>query len=311
MNNVRVLYNPFSGGKRRHAQLDGALRVLRDAGVQFSLRETQSSAQATDEARRAVEDQCDTVLACGGDGTISDVTQSLVGTQTALGILPFGTANALAHDVRLPMNPLAAMKVQLAAKRQRVAVGKVQYRDLSGKGVSRYFAVALGIGVDAHLFYKLQAGMKQRMGMAAYYAKAWHLWMTHRMRPFAAEYGIRDSGSSSTAEVTELLAVRITNFGGVVRTLAPGASLERNDLRLVLCRSNRRATYLNYVFRCLVAGTWNVSGIDLVHADQVRCKAIDGNDPNLRIYVEADGELLGTLPVEIQVIPDALTILVP
>jgi YegS/Rv2252/BmrU family lipid kinase len=311
MNNVRVLYNPFSGGKRRHAQLDGALRVLRDAGVQFSLRETQSSAQATDEARRAVEDQCDTVLACGGDGTISDVTQSLVGTQTALGILPFGTANALAHDLRLPMNPVAAMKVQLAAKRQRVAVGKVQYRDLSGKGVSRYFAVALGIGVDAHLFYKLQAGMKQRMGMAAYYAKAWHLWMTHRMRPFAAEYGIRDSGSSSTAEVTELLAVRITNFGGVVRTLAPGASLERNDLRLVLCRSNRRATYLNYVFRCLVAGTWDVHGVDLVHADQILCKTIDGSDPNLRIYVEADGELLGTLPVEIQVVPNALTILMP
>jgi len=137
------------------------------------------------------------------------------------------------------------------------------------------------------------------------------LWMTHRMRPFAAEYRVRDSETSRRAELTELLAVRITNFGGVVRTLAPGASLMRDDLRLVLCRSNRRATYLHYVFRCLVAGSWNVRGIDLVHADQVLCKTIDGSDPNLRIYVEADGELLGTLPVEIEVVRQALTILIP
>ncbi|HEX3322465.1 MAG TPA: diacylglycerol kinase family protein [Terriglobales bacterium] len=311
MNNVRVLYNPRSGGKRRHTQLAAALSVLHDRGIQSSLRETLSSAQATHEARIAVEDGCDTVVACGGDGTISDVTQSLVGTDTALGILPFGTANALAHDLRLPMNPVAAIKVQLTAKRQRVAVGKVRYRDLSGKDGSRYFAVALGIGVDAHLFYKLQADMKQRLGMAAYYAKAWQLWTTHRMRPFAAEYRVRDSETSRRAELTELLAVRITNFGGVVRTLAPGASLMRDDLRLVLCRSNRRATYLHYVFRCLVAGSWNVRGIDLVHADQVLCKTIDGSDPNLRIYVEADGELLGTLPVEIEVVRQALTILIP
>ena len=154
--------------------------------------------------------------------------------------------------------------------------------------------------------------MKQRLGMGAYYAKAWHLWMTHRMRPFIADYREPGSETRCTAEVTELLAVRITNFGGVVRTLAPGASLLRNDLRLVLCRSDRRSTYLNYVFRCMTAGTWNVRGVDLVHADQVSCRTInDTNDPKARVYVEADGELLGSLPIEISRVPNALTIIVP
>src|SRR5512144_3012207 len=103
MKNVRLLYNPRSGGKRRHAQLEEAVDVLRSAAVRSQVLETRSSAEATAEARRAVEEGCDTVFACGGDGTISDVIQSLAGTDTALGILPFGTANALAHDLRLPL----------------------------------------------------------------------------------------------------------------------------------------------------------------------------------------------------------------
>ena len=73
--------------------------------------------------------------------------------------------------------------------------------------------------------------------MAAYYAKAWNLWFTYPMPRFAAEYFETGSERTRRAEVTELLSVRIRNFGGVVQELAPGASLDRDDMRLVLCRT--------------------------------------------------------------------------
>jgi diacylglycerol kinase family enzyme len=62
----------------------------------------------------------------------------------------------------------------------------------------------------------------------------------------------------------------------------------------------------------MTAGTWNIRGVDLVHADKVSCRTIDDmNDSKSRVYVEADGELLGSLPVEVGMVPNALTILVP
>src|SRR5260221_3961151 len=148
------------------------------------------------------------------------------------------------------------------------------------------------------------------MGMAAYYAKAWHLWFTYPMTRFVAQHTPEGRAAPHRIEVTELMAVRIRNFGGVLQELAPGASLERNDLRLVFCRTASRLAYLAYVTRGLLRLRWAVPGIDLAHSTNVTCKyraASDTPQPGRKIYVEADGELLGTLPADITIVPNALT----
>jgi len=160
--------------------------------------------------------------------------------------------------------------------------------------------------VDAHLFYKLNPLLKGHWGMAAYYAKAIRLWLTHPMEKFAV-----DVGQSRQAEVSQLLAVRIRNFGGVLRQLAPGASLDRDDLRLVLFRTRSRLAYLRYIVRGLVGAQWQIGGIDLVHSVKVECRPLGNPAPGSRVFVEADGELLGTLPAEISIVPDAVALLVP
>jgi len=227
-----------------------------------------------------------------------------------------GTANALAHDLDLPLNVVAAARASLHYAPRRIAVGRVSYTDLQGNSGSRYFVVAAGVGVDAHLFYKLHTGTKQRMGMAAYYAKAWNLWLTYAMTRFSVEYRETGSDAPRQADVTELMAVRIRQFGGVVRELAPGASLDRDDMRLVCCRTASRTAYLAYVTRGLLRLRWTIPGIDLAHSSQVSCRyrpedASSGASSTRKIYVEADGELLGTLPVEITAVPNALTLLSP
>ena len=177
-----------------------------------------------------------------------DVLQGMVGSDVPLGIIPLGTANALAHDLGLPLSAVAAARASLTAKPRRIAVGRVEYLDFEGNRGSRFFTVAAGIGVDAHLFYKLNPLLKGRLGMAAYYAQATRLWLTHPMEKFAVEV---ETGSGRR-EVSQLLAVRIRNFGGVLRELAPGASLDRDDLRLVLFRTRSRLAYLRYIMRGLV-----------------------------------------------------------
>ncbi len=312
MRKAALLYNPDSGGsKQRQRELQAALEVLQRGGVEAELVPTSSPEQADEEARRFIAKGCDTIFACGGDGTIHNTVQVLANTSTVLAILPMGTANALAHDLGIPLHAAAAAQAALQGRPRRVALGRVTCPDMSGVERTLYFVITAGIGVDAHLFYKLQSGAKQRLGMAAYYAKAWHLWFTYAMTRFRVEYSESDSSAARSALVTELLAVRIRQFGGVIREFAPGASLDRNDVRLIICHTGSRLAYLAYVTRCLLGVSWSIPGIELASATRVSCDYAEETSHGRRIYVEADGELIGTLPAQIAIVPDSLTLLAP
>ena len=317
MQKATILFNPNSGPRRRDAELDRAIGIIQSAGVRTELTVCRSSQEATMNARFAVAGGSDTVFACGGDGTIHDVIQGLAGTQVALAILPFGTANALAHDLGIPIRPSEAAKVAVSGKSKvrRIPLGRIEYHDFEDKPAQHYFTVAAGIGVDAHLFYKLNRDLKKHAGMAAYYLKAWNLWATHRMRKFEVEY-VNGDGTRHRAALTELLAVRIRFFGNILRELVPGAHLDCPDLRAVMCRTDSRAAYLRYVTGALLGRRWKIDGIDLVSCTEVECKlpepariAIGKSED--RVYVEADGELLGRLPARMTMQADALSLVVP
>ena len=317
MRKATILFNPNSGRgrKRRDRELDIAIGIIQSAGVRTELTICRSSHEATIHSRYAVAAGSDTVFACGGDGTIHDVIQGLAGTPVALAILPFGTANALAHDLGLPFRPSDAARAAVNGTVRRIPLGRVEYEDLDGKAAARYFTVAAGIGVDAHLFYKLTADLKNSSGMAAYYFKAWQLWATHRMRQFEVEYS-NGTGHKQTALLTELLAVRIRFFGNILRELVPGANLDSPDLRTVMCRTASRNAYLQYVAAALLG--WRerkIKGIDLVSCSEITCRlpegARDNGNSDHRVYIEADGELLGRLPARMTMQPDALSLVVP
>ena len=313
MRKAGLLYNPDSGGsKKRQQELHSALEILRSGGIDAELLAPTSKEHAGQEARRLIDNGCDTIFACGGDGTVHNLVQVLANTPVALGIFPIGTANALAHDLRWPFRIPAAAKAALNAKTKRVALGRVSCKGLQGAPTSCYFVVAAGMGVDAHLFYKLHSGVKQRLGMTAYYTKAWHMWFSYAMTRFRVQYVQSSTSLPKTADVTELLAVRIRNFGSVLRELAQGASLDRDDVRLVLCHTASRVAYLAYVTAGLFRRAWPIPGIELSYAVEASCDYLDpAAEQVAKVYVEADGELIGSLPAEITVVPDALTLLTP
>ena len=315
MRKAALLYNPDSGGSRkRRRELESALQILRDGGVEATLFATDSPEHADDEARRAMVTGYDTIFACGGDGTIHNMLQVMANSPVALGVLPMGTANALAHDLGLPMSVPAAAKAVLRGTTRRIALGRVTCLGMNEVPTTRYFTVAAGVGVDAHLFYKLHSGTKQRLGMAAYYAKAWQMWFSYHMTKFRLQYSETGSSGPKTAEVTELLAIRIRNFGGVVQHLAPGASLDRDDSRLVFAKTGSRLAYLAYVTGSMLRRAWNIPGIDRAYSTNATCDYLTKPAPGeavRKIYVEADGELLGSLPAEFTIVPDALTVLGP
>ncbi|HYG98182.1 MAG TPA: diacylglycerol kinase family protein [Terriglobales bacterium] len=331
MHRAVLLYNPRSGRKRvrRVADVEAAASVLRTAGVKVELVPTEGPGTAGRQAREAIAAGADAILACGGDGTVHDVLQGMItpcasGTgcpdrnDAALGIIPLGTANALAIDLGIPRNPKRAANWALQARPRSITVGEVAYT-VGGKAESRYFTVAVGIGADAHLAYRMTSEAKGRLGMAAYYWRATHIWATHDFPPFEVEFFDAATSRNRVEVVSEVLAVRVTQFGGLLRELAPGAALKRNCVRLVLFKTRSRLRYLSYVLKGLVPGQRRVPGIELVDATQVECRVLGncegvlgwqpGQSSPPSIYVEADGEMLGRLPATISVVPNGLRLL--
>lgn len=306
MRRAMLFYNPHSGQRNDvHAVVDQVAAVLREAGVEVSIAETLSHSEAGQQAKDAVAHGCDTIFACGGDGTIQDVAQGLIGTDAALALIPLGTANVLAHNLGIPRAALAAARAALRAVPLRVSVGRVDCQGAEGILVTRYFLSVAGAGQDGYLFHKVAPSEKRTLGIVAYFWKALWVWLTHRMEWFSADVAATDA--KQRQPVTQILAVRLHDFGNLLRDLAPGAALLREDFRVVLFKTSNRWSYLLYVLRGIVRAKWAVPGIELCNASRIRLTPAGVNP----VYLEADGEPLGQLPAEISIVPAALKLLVP
>ncbi len=311
MRRVALIYNPVSGqySARRRAAIEKALAVFREAGVTADAFETKEAGEATIHARRAASEGYDTILACGGDGTVHEIVQSLVGTDVALGVIPLGTANALAADLRLIGAPAKIARKLLEAEPARISVGRIHYQDLAGNPGSRYFIVAAGIGADALLMSRLDAQLKRRLGYVLYLIEALHIWATSSFPLFEAALPANGNGGARVVDISQLLAVRVHSFGGVLNKLAPGASLRNGNLSLLAFKTQSRLRYLKFLLAAL-AGRHTFNGaVELLVTPSIDCRARNGARETL--FVEADGEVLGHLPVRLEVVPHSLTLLVP
>ncbi len=311
MQRVALIYNPVSGqySARRAAAVQGALAVLRAAGVSAEIFESSTSGDATAHAKEAIRQGCDTVLACGGDGTVHAILQTLVGTPVALGVIPLGTANALAADLGLIGSPERVSELLLRAVPVRVPVGRIHFQSSAGDPVSCYFLVAAGIGADAQLMYRLDARLKRRFGYALYLVEAFRVWATSPFPLFEATFTTNGSDSARVVQASQLLAVRIRSFGGVLRELAPGATLRNGSLQLLAFKTRSRFRFMRFLLAVLFRRHTFSGEIELLEVSSVECRA--GKGSTARLFVEADGEVLGSLPVRIEVVPEALTLLIP
>lgn len=311
MRRVALIYNPASGqySARRAAIIREATDLLRKAGIEAEALETDAPGSAGIRADEAIQRGCNIILACGGDGTVHEVMQRLVGTQVALGVVPMGTANALAQDLGLGRSPLKAVRMLLAATPIEVPVGRIFYRDSSGIERSRYFTVAAGVGADALLMSRLDAGLKRRLGYVLYLIQAFLVWATSPFPLFKVVLTVTPGAAPRVEQVSQILAVRVRSFGGALGRLAPGATLSKGTLRLLAFKTRSRYRYLSFLMAVLVGRHTFRKHVELLEAASVECSPLNGSPTP--IYVEADGEVLGSLPARIEVAPQKLTLLIP
>jgi diacylglycerol kinase family enzyme len=139
--------------------------------------------------------------------------------------------------------------------------------------------------------------------------EAFRVWATYSFPLFDAVFEESATNSNRVAQVSQLLAVRIRDFGGVLRKLAPGATLHNDGLRLIAFKTRSRLQYCLFLLAVVFRRQTFNRQIELLDAVSVECRPRTGS--STRIFAEADGELLGDLPVRIEIVPQAVNLLIP
>jgi diacylglycerol kinase (ATP) len=311
MRRVALVDNPASGlqSSRREATVRAALGSLQSAGIEVEHLTIDGPGSGSALAREAMARGCDTVIVCGGDGTVHEVMQALVGTGVALGVVPMGTANALAANLGLKTSPEKAIRRLLNARPVQVPVGRIFYRTTDGEERCKYFTVAAGVGADALLMARMDPVRKRKWGYLLYVFEAFRIWATHPFPLFQARFTKNGNGRPQVAEASQILVVRVRSFGGLLGTLAPGATLHSDSLCLLAFKTRSRFRYLRFLLAVIGQRHTFSRDVELLKADTVECMPANGSSS--RVYVEADGDVLGHLPARIEIAPEMLTLLIP
>jgi diacylglycerol kinase (ATP) len=252
---------------------------------------------ASEIVRRAIERGADLILAAGGDGTINEVVNGMVHSDVPLGILPAGTANVLACELDIGTTLERASESIDACVRERVAVGQLSRGTDDGGG--RHFLLMAGAGLDAEIVYRLNLKLKDALGKVAYWLGGFAN-VGRRLPEFTVEAEGREF------RVSFALASRVRNYGGDLE-IAPTASLLDDQFELVLFEGANSFAYLRYMLGVVIRKHQTMRGVTILRTR----KASFSIPEDSRIHLQVDGEYAGLLPATVEIVPSALTLLVP
>jgi YegS/Rv2252/BmrU family lipid kinase len=284
-------------GAKGLKRLSGAAEILRETGHDTWLVPTQGPGTAGAIARRSIADGAELILAAGGDGTINEIAGGVAFSDVPLGILPAGTANVLANEMGLGASIERAAASLHKCVPTRVSMGRLQC--VNGSERTRLFLLMAGIGLDAQIVYNISLPLKARLGKLAYWLAGFSM-----LGRELDEFEVLVEGRRISCAFALISKVR--NYGGDLE-IAQSISLLDDRFEVVLFEGHNSFRFLKYLARVAVRKLRGVPGISLIRTGCVCMPGTAGN----RVYIQVDGEYAGHIPASVEIVPDALTLLIP
>lgn len=293
-----VIFNPAARGeraKRFH-------HFLSTAGGGARLMPTTCAGAARALAREAIAEGYDLLIAAGGDGTVFEVLNGIADVPDALsrvtlGVLPLGTANVLACELQVPLEPKRAWKNLTQGRVRRVDCGFAQYADTSGVEQKAHFVIVAGAGLDARAIQLVDWNWKKATGKLAYIMAALRAFLKFPDAVRCTLGGVPFKGCA-------LLAGNGRLYAGDIPVFADGA-LDSGRLHV----RGVEAVTAGVLWRCLLGyatRSWPLAG--RLASDAVTELRLESDRP---VPLQLDGEFVGWLPATIRILPGALRLLTP
>jgi diacylglycerol kinase (ATP) len=305
LKSATLIYNPVAGRNpsKRENQIQKAGEILARSGIHARLARTAGPGSATELARAAAASGCDLVIVCGGDGTINEVVNGISPGRVTLGVLPGGTANIIAKELKLPHNPVQAARELPSWTPRRIALGLVTgsaaASSASPAQIRRYFLSVGGVGYDAYVIRRLTFDFKMSLGVVAYFLEGIKQVLRYSFPPMLCRMDGRE------IRATFAVVQRTSRYAGWFLT-APRQSVIKPRFGVSLYKSRQRLRY--FVYGAAVIAQRKLSDIEHMEVQRIEFSA---EAPETPIYFELDGELAGVLPAIFEVAPDTLSLLMP
>ena len=294
-----IILNPTAGRGKSGRLRPRLEQMLKEAGadtgaassIVWTIRETSHPGQALEIATDCASASVDVVAAAGGDGTLNEVLNGIVGTSAHLALLPLGTGNDFARSVgtygRLPL----AIETLFNGTPIAIDVGNV---------AGRYFLNVAGCGFDAIVAEQTNRGLKRLNGTVAYLAAIIRTLARFR----AAEFHVTADGERRDLRAMLCSVANARTYGGGMR-IAPGALLNDGHFDLCLLSEAGRYEFLKALPQVFRGTHITHPKVEMLKARHVR---IDTSPP---LPVLVDGEVIGQTPAEFTIHPAAVTFLFP
>jgi YegS/Rv2252/BmrU family lipid kinase len=295
MRKALLIANPNAGQFKlqRERAIKTLCEALKNYGVATEVQYTTGPHDASRMASEAAQKGYTDVIVSGGDGTINEAVQGLVGTNLRLTVWPSGTANVLGKELKMPRNPTQLAQLIARSKTIQMRLGCAESETTKEK---RYFFLMAGIGLDASIVNHVNPTLKRGVGKAAFlYSGLEHLanWQPNSFR-------LEVDGKKYRATFAAI--GKAPRYGGNL-SITPNARLDQPEFEICLINSKNRLRYLQLLTQAIVNGVEeNQKGIRFFRTTKAR--ATGG------VLVQADGELIGNLPMNFSIAPHSIEVTV-
>ncbi|UCH86280.1 MAG: diacylglycerol kinase family lipid kinase [Dehalococcoidia bacterium] len=296
MQSATVIVNPVAPNLPSRRHLREAAYWLHSQGWQAEWALTRSSGDAIAMAARAAQEGRSLVVICGGDGTLNEAANGLAGSETALAVIPAGTANVWAKEVGIPRQPIAALEVAIRGQARRIDLGRAS--SPSGEE-ERYFFMMAGLGLDGSIAASLPVNVKRYLGAATYGIMAIGQSLTYR----GQRVKLIVDGEPLETRLLMMVVGNTRHYAGVTQ-VTPRAYVD--DGLLDACIFQGRHT-LDIIFHTLrVAAQAHLRASPVLYR-RVRRLEVRSETP---LPVQLDGDFYPGYPTVFEVVPAALTMMV-
>ncbi|MDH4132730.1 MAG: diacylglycerol kinase family lipid kinase [Gemmatimonadota bacterium] len=293
MTRALLITNP-AAARTEEAEVKAILETLRRGGWRVELRATGGPGDARRFAAEAAAAGHDVVAVFGGDGTTMQAAAALVGTGTVLGVLPGGTGNLLAGNLRIPMHPARAAQVLLTGAARPLDLGRMERLD-----GTHYFAVACGAGHDARVMAATTTLQKHRWRFAAYFVTIFRLMPELRSIPHL----ITVDGVEYEAQAALVLVANCGEMIPPFLRLRRGIRPDDGLLDVVVLRADTLPETVRAIWEIIREDTGGRIGYA-----QGRTITVQSSTPE---PVQMDGDAHGMTPFTAEVVPRAVHVIAP
>lgn len=307
-----IIVNPASAGGATREAWPGIASALGRHFGPFNRVFTARHGEAAEIAEREAHAGRHLIVACGGDGTVSEVANGILrsGRDVELGLLPSGTGGDFRRTLKIPLRVAEAARILRNGRTRRMDAGRVTFMNDEGREESRYFVNVASFGMGGDVIERvkegswLPAGASRLLGgRLAFAAAAVQTTLQFRKPSVRVRLG---EGRESRLVVANFCVANARYFGGGMK-IAPDARLSDGLFDVVAIGDMRPLTILANSYRVYLGAHFGLREVHHALSRRVTARPDTADE----VKLEIDGELVGKLPAEFEILPDALRVRCP